>query len=152
MQDLATPRQALPEQRNRRKKAIRCAAEGCRADPQTCKSRPEDWTVMRKKLALIRQFSENLAGASRSGNFHSQLFWQPVTNFLREPVVHVPRTHPCNFYHGYRSGSSHRDNQPDQSRQREPSQRRQFQNKSMLRPEVANHTKGQQEDSSRNRR
>src|SRR5207245_10635701 len=67
------------------------------------------------------------------------------------PYTTLFRSHPCNFYHGYRSRSSYRDNQPDQSREREARKRRQFQNKSMLWPEMANHTKGQQEYSRRNR-
>ncbi len=61
--------------------------------------------------------------------------------------MHVPRADSSDVHHGRGRGSGDRHCQPDQGRKREAGERGQFQDQGVMRSEVVDHSKGQQENS-----
>src|SRR5215475_4091782 len=87
----------------------------------------------------------------RTRKFHSQLFRQPFANFLRQAVVNMACTEACCINNRHWGWGGNCDSQPDERRECEASQGREFQNQRVTRLEMVNDTKGQQEYGSRER-
>ena len=86
-----------------------------------------------------------------SGDFDAKFFRKPLTDFLRQPVMHPSRPLLGGVEHGYWRRRCHRHSQPDQCRKREPGQRCNLQQQRVSRPKISNDSERQQEDSRRNR-
>jgi len=87
----------------------------------------------------------------RSCDLQPNVLWHPLPDFLGQAIVDVARAQACSIDYGRRRGGRDGDNQPNQGGERKTRERRQFQPERMARLKVANHTKRQQKDCSRNR-
>jgi len=80
------------------------------------------------------------------GNAQLDLLGDTVADFLGQAIVELARAQPGGIGENQGRGRGHRYGQPHNRGEREPCQCGEFEDKSVLRPEMPDHAKGQQED------
>src|ERR1039458_9541763 len=97
----------------------------------------------------MQQITSFRTSALRPRELHPQLFWQPIPDFLRQPVMDMPRSQLGRIDHRHRSGRGDGNDQPDQGRESESGKRSNLEPEGMARLKIADRREDRQKHGSR---